>query len=198
MTDAAAPTTTMTVDRSGVARSRRLGLALAAAIVIGDQLIKYAMIAAIDLEARGTIGIEITSFFRLVYAENRGVSMGLLTAGSPAQVWALVALTVAISVGVVFWMWREHARGDILALALVLGGAIGNIIDRVRLGYVVDYADLHIGSFSPFFVFNLADASITIGVVLLVIRALVGEGKARVQDRRATASANAPPGERDI
>src|SRR3546814_4732965 len=70
-------------------------------------------------------------------------------------------------------MWREKARGDVLALGLVLGGALGNILDRVRFGYVVDFADFHIGEWRPFLIFNLADAAITIGVLILLARALL-------------------------
>ena len=82
--------------------------------------------------------------------------------------WYLgIALFVAV------WMWRERARADVIALGLVLGGAIGNIADRVRLGFVVDYADLHFGEWRPFLVFNLADAAITIGVLILLARALL-------------------------
>ena len=69
-------------------------------------------------------------------------------------------------------------RGDILALAMVLGGALGNIVDRVRYGYVVDYADLHFGAFRPFYIFNLADACITIGVLILLARAFLMREKA--------------------
>ena len=99
--------------------------------------------------------------------------MGLLTADSDTGRWLLVALTVAIAAFVAFWMWREKRRDDTIALALVLGGALGNILDRVRLGYVVDYADLHIGDIHPFLVFNVGDAAITIGVLLLLVRALL-------------------------
>jgi signal peptidase II len=70
-------------------------------------------------------------------------------------------------------MWREKARSDVAALGLVLGGAIGNIVDRMRLGYVVDYADLHFGEWRPFLIFNLADAAITFGVLILLARALL-------------------------
>jgi signal peptidase II len=92
--------------------------------------------------------------------------------------WALVALTAIIAAGVAWWMWREKARGDVLALGLVLGGAAGNILDRARFGYVVDYADLHFGEWRPFLVFNVADAAITVGVVILLLRALfVRDGK---------------------
>ena len=70
-------------------------------------------------------------------------------------------------------MWREKIKGDVIALGLVLGGALGNIIDRVRLGYVLDYADLHFGDWHPFLVFNVGDAAITIGVLLLLVLALL-------------------------
>ncbi len=160
--------------------SRRIALVIAAVVALIDQLFKYIVTGPLDLQSRGGAAIEITGFFDLKYAENRGVSLGMLTAGSALQVWLLVALTAAISVGVVVWMWRERARGDIFALGLVLGGAIGNIVDRVRLGYVVDYADFHIGDFHPFLIFNLADAAITIGVVLLVGRALLYDRKDKV------------------
>ena len=90
-----------------------------------------------------------------------------------AQRWMLVALTSAIAIGVIYWIWREKRRMDVFALGLVLGGAIGNIIDRVRFGYVADFIDLHFGDFRPFLIFNLADAAISIGVVLLLARAFL-------------------------
>src|SRR3546814_2573784 len=87
--------------------------------------------------------------------------------------WILVAVTAIVAAAVAFWMTREKAKGDVIALALILGGAIGNILDRIRFGYVVDFADLHFGTFRPFLIFNVADACITIGVLLLVARALL-------------------------
>lgn len=173
------------IEAKRLSVSRRAALVIAAVVALVDQLFKYIVTGPLELQSRGGLGIEITPFFDLRYAENRGVSLGMLTAGSPLQVWLLVTLTAAISVGVVVWMWRERARGDIFALALVLGGAIGNIVDRVRLGYVVDYADFHIGDFHPFLIFNLADAAITIGVVLLVGRALLYDRKDKVHSGRA-------------
>jgi signal peptidase II len=133
--------------------------------------VKYAMLGPLQLQSRGVI--HIISFFDLRYAENRGVSMSFLTADSDGERWALVALTTVIAAGVAVWMWREKLRGDVLALSLVLGGALGNIVDRVRYGYVVDYADLHIGVFRPFYIFNLADACISMGVLILLARAFL-------------------------
>jgi signal peptidase II len=74
-------------------------------------------------------------------------------------------------------MLREKLLGDILALSLILGGALGNIKDRYELGYVVDFADLHFGDFRPFLIFNVADAAITIGVVIVLARAFLMRDK---------------------
>jgi signal peptidase II len=86
--------------------------------------------------------------------------------------WALVAVTGLIAIAVTVWLLRERKLGDILPLALVLGGALGNIRDRARFGYVLDYADLHFGTFRPFLIFNVADACITIGVLIILARSL--------------------------
>ncbi len=150
---------------------RLQGIILASLIFIADQMVKYAMIGPLQLKSRTVI--HIMQQFDLRWAENRGVSMGFLTADSDAQRWMLVALTGTIALGVLIWMWREEKRGDVLALSMILGGAMGNIVDRVRYGYVVDYADLHFGSWRPFYIFNLADACITIGVLILLARALL-------------------------
>jgi len=150
---------------------RLQGLMLASFLFISDQAAKFIMIGPLALQSRRQI--HIVSFFDLTWAENRGVSMGFLEANSDAQRWLLVALTALIAGVVAIWMWREKLRGDVLALAMVLGGALGNIVDRVRYGYVVDYADLHFGSFRPFWIFNLADACITIGVLILLARAFL-------------------------
>ena len=152
------------------------GLMLASLMFITDQVVKYIMLGPLALQSRRQI--HIVSFFDLTYAENRGVSMGFLAAGSELERWLLVGLTALIAGVVAVWMWREKLRGDVLALSMVLGGALGNIVDRVRYGYVVDYADLHFGSFRPFWIFNLADACITIGVLILLARAfLIRESK---------------------
>jgi signal peptidase II len=87
--------------------------------------------------------------------------------------WLLVAFTGAIAIAVAVWMTREPKRPDQAALGLVLGGALGNIVDRIRFGYVVDFADLHFGEWRPFLVFNVADAAITFGVLILLARALL-------------------------
>lgn len=156
---------------TGNPKYRLQGLMLASFLFIADQAVKYIMLGPLALQSRRQI--HIVSFFDLTYAENRGVSMGFLEAGSELERWLLVGLTAVIAGVVAVWMWREKLRGDVLALAMVLGGALGNIVDRVRYGYVVDYADLHFGNFRPFWIFNLADACITIGVLILLARAFL-------------------------
>jgi signal peptidase II len=154
-----------------IRKYRRIGLIIAFLIFFVDQASKFVVMQLLQLPNRGQI--ELIPFFNLTWAENYGVSMGFLTASSDFQRWALVALTGLIGFAVFIWMNREKAKWDIAALGMVLGGAMGNIVDRARLGYVADFADLHIGEFRPFLIFNLADASISIGVVILLARALL-------------------------
>lgn len=152
---------------------RKLGATLAAIILILDQLIKYIVTVPLALQSRGDAGLEIVPIFALRWVENRGISMGFFHADNDTARWILVAITAGIAAFVASWMWRERSKQDVFALSLVLGGALGNIIDRVRYGFVVDYADLHFGEWRPFLIFNLADAAITIGVLILLARALL-------------------------
>lgn len=159
--------------------TRRLplgALIVALAVFIADQLVKYWVTGPLGIANLGD-SREIVSFFDLRFVPNVGVSLGLLPADSEAMRWGLVAMTGAIALGVLIWMTREKNRHDLLALGLILGGALGNIVDRVRFGYVVDYADLHFGDFRPFLVFNVADAAITFGVVILIARAFLVRDK---------------------
>lgn len=155
-----------------------IGMISAAIIFALDQLAKWIITGPLDLAVLAGQPIDLAPIFRVRFVPNQGVSLGLLHANSETARWALVALTAAIAIGVLVWMWRERNRQDQVALGLILGGAIGNILDRVRLGYVVDWADLHFGAWSPFLVFNLADAAITIGVMILLARAILVRDKA--------------------
>ena len=129
------------------------------------------------LDLRETRVVEILPFFDLRWTENYGVSLGLLAAESMEMRWLLVALTASIALAVCVWMLREKAMADVVALALVLGGALGNIYDRATIGFVIDYADLHFGEFRPFLIFNIADAAITIGVLIILARSLLSREK---------------------
>lgn len=157
-------------------RVHPLGFIVAAIVLVVDQAAKLGITNVLDLDTLGGTRV-ITGFFQLRFVPNIGVSLGLLPANSSAMRWGLVALTALIAAGVLVWMLRERNRQDLVGLGMVLGGALGNIADRVRLGYVVDFADLHFGEWRPFLVFNVADAAITIGVLLLLVRALLTPGR---------------------
>ena len=163
---------------------RNRGYALALAVFAIDQLAKWIMTGPFALREVGQI--VLLPIFQFNYSENAGVSLGLLTANTATGRWLLVALTGGIAAGVAVWIAREANRWDILALGLVLGGALGNIHDRIRFGYVVDFLDLHFGDFRPFMVFNVADAAITAGVVLLLARSLL------LRDKPAKPAGEAP------
>ena len=158
-------------------RNHTFGLAFAALVFGLDQFVKWLVMGPLDLP--NVFQIELLPFFNLTWAENTGVSLGLFTADNALQRWLLVAVTAAIALIVLVWMLRERQRGDIMALSLVLGGACGNILDRVRFGYVADYADLHFGTFRPFLIFNIADAAITIGVLLILARSFLSREKTK-------------------
>jgi signal peptidase II len=152
------------------ARNRTIGFAIAALILLADQLTKWLVDGPLAMRLGDSM--ELLPFFNFTRTHNYGVSLGMFSATSPGMRWALVALTCGIAIAVTVWMLRERKLGDIGALALVLGGAAGNILDRVRFGYVLDFADLHIGEFRPFLIFNVADAAITIGVLIILARSL--------------------------
>lgn len=149
----------------------RYAYLIAFGIFVTDVLTKWLIIGQLSLQQRGQI--VLLPIFNLTWVENRGISLGLFAAEGDLGRWLLVALTTAIAIGVAWWIRKEQARGDQFALALVLGGALGNIADRTRYGYVVDFFDLHFGDFRPFLVFNVADGAISIGVVILLLRAFL-------------------------
>lgn len=169
-------------------KPRLIGLALAAMVFIVDQWVKK--IVDVDLAMRLGQTIDLLPFFDLTRVHNYGVSMGMFTATSPEMRWGLVIVTAGIALVVTIWMFREKLLGDIIGLALILGGALGNIVDRYRFGYVLDYADFHIGEFRPFLIFNIADAAITIGVLIILARALFIRDK---RDNAETDPAQAAP-----
>lgn len=149
---------------------RAIGLALAAALYFADQWLKFHVYWVMDLHSLGRIEV-IPGFFSLTFVPNYGVSLGMFAATSPEMRWGLVAVTALIALVVFVWLLRERRLGDILPLAMILGGAAGNIHDRSNYGYVVDFLDFHFWGWTPF-VFNLADAGITIGVAIILVRAL--------------------------
>ena len=148
---------------------KQLGYGIAVVVFALDQLVKYWVTSVLDLQTRGVV--PVLPVFDLTWVENNGVSMGLLRADGPTGRWLLVAATLAIAIAVAVWIARAVDRTDTVALGLVLGGALGNIVDRVRFGYVIDFFDAFWHD-HHFYVFNVADAAITVGVALLLVRSL--------------------------
>ncbi|MEP6983539.1 MAG: signal peptidase II [Sphingomicrobium sp.] len=153
-------------------KTRSLGYLVALAVFGLDQLAKWIVTGPLGINHVGD-QFYLLPFFQLTYTQNNGISLGLLNATTDVGRWMLVALTSAIAVGVAYWMGREKNRLDQVALGMVLGGALGNILDRTLHGYVVDFADLHFGAWRPFLIFNVGDAAISIGVVILLLSAFV-------------------------
>jgi signal peptidase II len=147
----------------------RLGVSTAVVVVVLDQITKGAVLAFFAGMPRA---VEVTPFFNLVLVWNRGVSFGMFGGGSVPP-WALSTLALAVAAALVLWLWRADNRPMAFGLGLVIGGAVGNAIDRLRFGAVVDFLDFHLGRYHwP--AFNVADAAITIGVGLLLLDALLG------------------------
>lgn len=140
------------------------GALLSVAILLADQLSKWWVLSGLRLREVGQI--PVLPFFDLTMVWNRGVSFGFLAASSEFGRWGLVILSGVIAVVFAIWMARAVRGLTVTALGLVIGGAVGNMIDRVQYGAVADFFD-----FGPIFpwVFNVADSAITIGALLLAI-----------------------------
>ena len=150
----------------------RLGFAVAVVVLILDQLAKWFVTHPLGINQVGD-QLVLLPIFNFTYTQNEGISLGMLNATNPVGRWMLVGLTSAIAVAVAVWIGRERNRIDQAALGMVLGGALGNILDRVRFGFVTDFLDLHFGAYRPFLVFNVGDAAISIAVVILLMRAFL-------------------------
>lgn len=148
---------------------RLLGLIVALLILVADQASKAPLL---DLMARHPGGIEVTSFFNLVMVWNRGVSFGLFSHADDSRRWILILAAAAITLWLLVWLWRGPNRLVALALGLVIGGALGNILDRLRFGAVADFFDFHLfGWHWP--AFNIADCAIVVGVGLLLLDSFI-------------------------
>ena len=149
---------------------RRLGLSLAALVIVLDQLLKWWIVTVVMNPPRD---IEVTSFFDLVMAWNRGISFSLFRSDWAAGPYVWAGLAVAVAIALAWWLGRVRHTLTAAALGLVIGGALGNAIDRLRLGAVADFLDFHWqGWHWP--AFNLADSAISVGIVLLVVPGLFG------------------------
>lgn len=146
--------------------------------IVLDQLTKAWMISGLELMEMRHIQV-LPPIFNLTWVENRGVSFGLFGDGSAR--WFLSAFSVVVAAALGWWALRTDRRLLITAIGLVMGGALGNVIDRIRFGYVVDFIDVSGIGFFPW-IFNVADSAITIGVILLIWDSLQSERAAKVGD----------------
>lgn len=151
---------------SRVSSGLRSGLILAASVFVVDQAAKFWAERALNLYAP----VEITGFFNLTLVYNPGAAFSFLSTAGGWQRWMFSGIALAAITLILFWLSRlpREARLSILSLGLILGGAFGNLVDRLRLGKVVDFLDFHYaGLHWP--AFNVADAAITVGAVCLII-----------------------------
>ena len=141
---------------------------LIGAVTLLDQATKWIVV---EQAMRPPRVIEVTGFFNLVLTHNTGISFGILRGGDDWVRWALVAAALTIVAVLLDWLRRQPGMALALSVGLICGGAIGNVIDRIRVGAVIDFLDFHIGGWHwP--AFNVADSAIAVGVVALVLDGL--------------------------
>ncbi|AWK86671.1 signal peptidase II [Azospirillum thermophilum] len=145
------------------------GLAVAAIVVVLDQLSKWWVLDVVMQPIPHVV--EVTPFFNLVLVWNFGVSFGTFASAHALMPYVLSAVAVAITAGLLIWLRQADKRMVALAIGLIIGGAVGNVIDRLRYGAVADFLDFHIGGWH-FWAFNVADSGISVGVALLVLDGL--------------------------
>ena len=153
-------------------------ISVALLVVAADQATKWAIVEWVQLYGK----VPINSFINLTHHQNTGAAFSFLAGASGWQRWFFIVLATGVSVVIAGWLWRIRTEGPLVLMAglsLVLGGAIGNLIDRARLGYVTDFIQVWFGTWA-FPSFNVADAAISVGAALLIIDALFlgGKGKA--------------------
>ena len=150
-------------------------LIVALAVVCADQLTKWAIIEWVPLYGK----VPLNSFINLTHQQNSGAAFSFLAGAGGWQRWFFIVLASGVSIVLTVWIWRVRTAGPLIlaaGLALVLGGAIGNLIDRIRLGYVTDFFQVWFGNWA-FPSFNVADAAISVGAALLIIDALFLSGR---------------------
>lgn len=143
-----------------------LGFAIAVAILIADQISKHVILRVVDLDVVGQVQV-LDPWFNLSMVWNRGVSFGLFQADSDWQRYILIAVSLLISGFLAVWLLKAQRRLQAVSFGMIIGGAIGNVIDRFVYGAVADFLDFS-GLYFPY-VFNVADAGISIGVAVLLL-----------------------------
>jgi signal peptidase II len=168
-------------------------LPLTAVMIVIDQVTKYAIVKHFELYD----SVRILPVLNIVRAHNRGAAFSMLDDASGWQRWFFTVLALGVGIAIVLWMGRLKARSQGLlacALSLILAGALGNLIDRVLLGHVIDFIQVHWGD-AYFPSFNVADSAISVGAALLLLDALLESRRdkgQRVQDGKARSNEAAP------
>ncbi|WP_244544629.1 signal peptidase II [Cohaesibacter marisflavi] len=159
--------------------ARSLGYLVALIGFVVDQAFKLWMLFGFQIDAvmRFEGPVRITPFFDLVLVWNRGISYGLFQQDDDLGRYMLIGLAGIAAIALGIWIWKSHDKLTTLALGLIMGGALGNGLDRILHGAVVDLFHFHVGSFS-WYIFNLADVWIVVGAALLVLESLFGGRKA--------------------
>jgi signal peptidase II len=158
---------------------------IAAFVVLADQANKWAIVRWVPLYGN----VPINDFINLTHQRNTGAAFSFLAGAGGWQRWFFVVLATIVSAVLAVWIWRIRAQAQLLlsaGLTLVLGGAMGNLIDRIRLGYVTDFIQVWFGNWA-FPSFNIADSAITVGAALLIIDSLF------VSDKDKAVPDEAPP-----
>jgi signal peptidase II len=167
----------MSIPKNPTATNARFAMwiVVALVIVIADQITKWAIIEWIPLYGR----VPLNSFINLTHQHNMGAAFSILADAGGWQRWFFIVLTTVVSVVITVWLWRIRNAGQMVlsaGLTFVLGGAIGNLIDRIMLGYVTDFFQVWFGSWA-FPSFNVADAGISVGAAFLIIDSIFFSGK---------------------
>jgi signal peptidase II len=149
--------------------ARRLGLATVLIVFLADQALKLWLLHGAGLAENGPF--DLAPFLTIVLAWNRGISYGLFQQGTDIGRWLLVVVSFVAAIWLWRWMWRTNERFTVFSLALIIGGALGNGLDRAWYGAVVDFVHLHWGNFS-WYIFNIADVAIVVGVLGLLYESL--------------------------
>ena len=144
----------------------RLGWVAAILTLAIDQAFKWWMLGPYQIASRGVV--QVTSFFDLVLVWNRGVSYGWFTQTDDQGRWLLIGVSLVVVAVMIGWLATSQRRLANLALGLIIGGALGNVFDRVVHGAVADFFSFHAFGYS-WYVFNLADVAIVVGVALLIL-----------------------------
>jgi signal peptidase II len=159
-------------------RTSLLAYALAALVIVLDQISKFWVLYVFDLAAKGSV--HVGGPFSLTMVWNKGVSFGLFRAEVDLMRWALVVFSLVVAGFLAVWARKIEKPLLAVAIGLVMGGAVGNAIDRARFGAVADFLDFK-GLYFPW-VFNVADSAITVGVVLLLLDSLVSDSRPKARD----------------